>query len=105
MKKIITIVLILIWMVTVFIFSNQPSEESDNLSEGFKTKMLKILNLYPDNQEQVDKIDYAIRKIAHYIEYTIGGILIYTHINLYNIKIGNKIAISQGIRFFLCNIR
>ena len=105
MKKIITIILIIIWMVTVFIFSNQPSEESDNLSEGFTTKMLKILNLYPDNQEQVDKIDSAIRKIAHYIEYLIGGILIYTHINLYNIKTGNKIAISQGVRFSICYIR
>ena len=104
-KKIITIVLIIIWMTTVFIFSNQPSEESSNLSEGFTTTALKLIHLYPDNQEQLDKIESVIRKLAHYTIYLIGGILIYTHINLYNIKTGNKIAISQAIRFSLFIIR
>ena len=104
-KKIITILLIIIWMVTVFIFSNQPSDESSNLSEGFTTTVLKLLHLYPENQEQLDKIETVIRKLAHYTEYLIGGILIYTHINLYNIKTGNKIAISQGVRFSICYIR
>ena len=105
MKKTITIILIIIWMITVFMFSHQPSEESSNLSEGFTTKILKILNLYPESQDQLDKIETVIRKLAHYTIYLIGGILIYTHINLYSIKTGNKIAISQAIRKHICNIR
>ena len=105
MKKTITIILIIIWMITVFIFSNQPSDESSNLSEGFTTTVLKLLHIHPENQDLVDKIETAIRKLAHYFIYLIGGILIYTHINLYNIKTGNKIAISQIIRFCICNIR
>jgi len=100
MKKTLTIILIIIWMTTIFIFSHQPSEESSNLSESFTTKILKILNLYPENQEQLDKIETVIRKLAHYFIYLIGGILIYTHLNLYNTKTGNKIAISQTIGSF-----
>ena len=92
-------------MVTVFIFSHQPSEESSNLSEGFTTTVLKILHLYPDNQEKLDKIESLIRKLAHYTEYLIGGILIFTHINLYNIITNRKIIISQTIRNAICNNR
>lgn len=105
MKKTLTIILIITWMITVFMFSHQPSDKSSSLSEGFTTKILKILNLYPENQEQLDKIETVIRKLAHYTIYLIGGILIYTHINLYNTKTGNKIVISQAIRFSICNIR
>ena len=104
-KKVITLILIIIWMITVFFFSHQPSDESSNLSEGFTTTVLKILHLYPDNQEDLDNIESVIRKLAHYTIYLIGGILIYTHINLYNIKTGNKIVISQIIRLTLCNNR
>ena len=105
MKKIITLILIIFWMTTVFMLSNQPSDESANLSEGFTTKVLKLLNMYPDTQDQLDRIEALIRKLAHYLLYLIGGILIYTHVNLYSNKIGNKIAISQIIRHTIRNIR
>ena len=105
MKKTITIVLIVIWMATVFMFSNQPSEESSNLSEGFTTTVLKMLHLYPENQEKLDKIETVIRKLAHYTIYLIGGILLFTHLNLYNIITTRKIILSQIIRFNICNNR
>ena len=92
-------------MATVFIFSNQPRDESAALSEGFTTTVLKLLHLYPDNQEQLDKIESVVRKLAHYSIYLIGGVLIYTHVDLYNIKIGKKLAISQAIRHNICNNR
>lgn len=92
-------------MTTVFMFSNQPSDKSGNLSEGFTTTVLKLLHLYPDNQEQLDKIETVIRKLAHYSIYLIGGILIYTHVNLYNIKTVNKALISQVVRNAICNNR
>ena len=103
MKRAITIILIRIWMITVFMFSNQPSKESSNLSEGFTKTILKILRIYPDSQENLDKIETVIRKLAHYSIYLIGGILIYMHLNLYNINTVKKFAISQAIRFFICN--
>ena len=105
MKKTITIILIIIWMITIFIFSHQPSEESSNLSENFTTKLLKIIHIYPENQQKLDKIETVIRKLAHYTIYLIGGILIYIHINLYKIKTRNKIAISETIRHIICNNR
>ncbi len=105
MKKTITLILIIIWMITVFFFSHQPSDESGNLSEGFTKTIIKILSIHPENQEQIDKIETVIRKLAHYLEYLIGGILIYTHLNLYNINTPNKVLISESIRFTICNIR
>ena len=104
-KKIITVVLIIIWMITVFIFSNQPSDESSHVSEGFTKTIIKILNIHPKDQEQLDTIETIIRKLAHYTIYLIGGIILYTHVNLYNTKAANKIAISQAIRNHICNIR
>ena len=92
-------------MITIFLFSHQPSDESSSLSEGFTETVLKILHIYPENQEQVDKIETAIRKIAHYGIYLIGGILIFTHVNLYNIITKKKIILSQIIRNNVFNNR
>lgn len=104
-KKTITIILIIIWMTTVFIFSAQPSDESATLSDGFTKTLLKILKIYPENQEKLDKIETIIRKLAHYTIYLIGGILLFTHVNLYNIITKKKIIISQTLRYNICNFR
>ena len=104
-KKTITIILIIIWMVTIFMFSAQPSDESSNLSDGFTKTLLKILNIHPENQEELDKIETIIRKLAHYTIYLLGGILLFTHLNLYNIITKKKIIISQILRYNICNNR
>ena len=96
-KKIITIIFILIWMIIVFYLSSQTSDNSSKLSGEITEKVIKCFhitdNMSKENSEQIiENTEIVIRKLAHYSLYTLGGILILLHINLY--KINKKIIIS-----------
>ena len=69
--RIILIILILLWMYIVFGFSGQNGEESSGIS--FKISMLLTRN----NEEISRTIEPYVRKIAHFSEYAVGGILIF----------------------------
>ena len=77
-RKIIKIILIVIWMIVVFSFSNQGGTESGEVS----SKATKVVaNIVAKDKEEskeqiVEKIEIVVRKIAHYTIYTIGGFLI-----------------------------
>ena len=94
-KKIVTLVLIILWMILIFYLSNQVAEESSELSGGITRKILEILHIL-DNKtlEEQAIIETLIRKLAHFFLYALGGILILAHINLYNITNKNKVIIS-----------
>ena len=94
-KKILTIILILIWMCIVFKFSSQPSTESSQLSGGITKAILNFFNVLEGKTiEQQSAIETIIRKLAHFSIYALGGILILLHINLYKIKTNKKVIIS-----------
>lgn len=94
-KKIITCILIILWMGVVFYFSNQVSTESSKISGGITSKVLSLYNGWenktPKQKKDAEKV---IRKIAHFSIYTLGGILLLVHMNLYEIKTKCKIIIS-----------
>ena len=98
-KKIIYLILIIIWMLTVFMFSNQNGDKSQSTSK-MVTKI--IVQIFTHNQnlteEQTTKLvedaDYVVRKLAHFSIYALGGLLIYSYINTFNLKINKKIIIS-----------
>lgn len=97
-KKIITIILIIAWMTLVFYFSNQISDDSSKLSGGITRAILNFFNILEGKTlEQQSAIETIIRKLAHYSIYTIGGILILLHVNLYKISANKKVIISQLI--------
>lgn len=94
-EKIITIILIIAWMTLVFYFSNQVSEDSSKLSGGITQAILNFFHLLDGSTyEQQLAIETAIRKLAHYSIYTLGGILILLHVNLYNFKTNKKVIIT-----------
>ena len=97
LKRIIYLVLVFLWMLTVFMFSSQKGEESQSTS----SKVTEIIiEIFTHNQniteseklELIENTDYYIRKLAHYSIYTLGGILIYNYINTYNIS-GKKVIL------------
>ena len=97
-KKIITIILIIAWMTLVFYFSNQISDESSKLSGEITQAILNFFNILEGKTlEQQSAIETIIRKLAHYSIYTIGGILILSHVNLYKISANKKVIVSQLI--------
>ena len=99
-KQIIYLILVVIWMSTIFNFSSQTGGESQGLSQ----KVTKaIVEIFTHNQnieeakklELIENLDYYIRKLAHFSIYALGGILIYNYINTYNLS--KKIVIIISI--------
>lgn len=76
--KIIKLILIAIWMIVVFNFSNQGGTESS----GTSTKVTRVIvNIITKDKEEPNKqamecIEKVVRKGAHYTIYTVGGFLI-----------------------------
>lgn len=81
MKKRISIILVFIWMILIFIMSSFNSTQSSNQS-GFIVNI--ISNLFNINNLQI--LSAIIRKIAHFAEYFILGVLVYNMICNYNKK-------------------
>ena len=94
-EKIITIILIVLWMILVFYLSNQIADDSAELSGGLTRKVLQILHIIDGKTvEEQAIIETVFRKLAHFCLYTAGGILILLHINLYKITGKRKILTS-----------
>lgn len=97
--KIFKIILILIWMVTIFTFSNESGEKSGNTSKKVTIAIVEtVTDTEVDEDEPIiEKTDKIIRKLAHYTIYTIGGILIINY--FYTIDKGTKEKIIYSIVF------
>ncbi len=96
MKKKILIFLLIIWMITVFFFSMEQAERSSNTSGKVIKTVLKVTN-QPQTKENVEKLQFPVRKLAHLTLYTIGGIIAILLLNEYDISIRKKILISELI--------
>lgn len=78
-KTIILAILIITWMSTVFYFSNQPGEISQDTSRGIVAAIVNKLDITDKSQEHetIARLDKIERKLAHYTIYLIGGILLF----------------------------
>lgn len=106
MKKTVLYILIILWMVLIFSFSNQKADDSAKLSDGVIEKT--IGNIYKMTHKNVEdkKLDeikeeytHITRKTAHFTIYTILGLLVGLLLKEYNI--GNKV-ILYGILICMC---
>ncbi len=103
LKKIISIMVVLMWMSVVFYFSNQQGEGSGNTSRTVSKIIVNIIDIqkqYTSQQteELIQIVEPIIRKIAHYTIYAIGGLAIancvYQFFNKENIMIGISMTIG-----------
>lgn len=81
-KRIISLCLVIIWMIVIFVMSSFNAEESSNQSGLIVSFITYIFNI--NNTELVSLI---VRKMAHFLEYFILGILMLNVIVNYNKKI------------------
>lgn len=80
--RIVTTLLTVAVMVLIFCFSMEDAENSDRRSGVFSEQVVRIV--YPDydrmdaaDQKTVyDRVQYAVRKCAHFTEYMILGFLL-----------------------------
>ncbi len=104
-KNIIRVILIILlfWTFTIiFGFSNQNGEESGSISQkitNIVTQNINFIQRLENTQKQkvLFKIEYIIRKIAHFSLYTIVGILLMSLLCTYNLKNKTKIYVSTII--------
>lgn len=88
--KNVKIILIIIWMIIVFLFSNQKGTESGNISKTVTIVIEKLLignNIYK-SVPNFGFFETIIRKLAHFSIYTIGGFLIMNY--FYDVQNENK---------------
>ena len=79
--RVILIALIVLWMSTIFGFSAEDGTQSQSFSDKITIKVVQILKpdyngLNADNQDVFfDNVSFAVRKMGHFCEYGILGIL------------------------------
>ena len=110
--KILKIILIMIWMITIFIFSSQKGTESGDTSRKFTIIIIQIITgkTLELNSPFVEGVQLFIRKFAHFTIYAIGGFLIMNYADstnktmkqkmLYSIGFGGTYAITDEIHQF-----
>lgn len=77
--RIICIILVVLWMVLVFMLSNEQADDSSETSGNVIRWIVTIFNpnITEENLEKtVEMLQPIIRKLAHFTLYTIGGMLI-----------------------------
>lgn len=89
----LSIVLVLIWASLIFIMSSFDATDSSNQSNFIVNIISNIFNI-----ENVKLLSIIIRKLAHYTEYLILGILV---INMFT---KNNISKSYLLSIILCVI-
>ena len=106
-KKIINIIPLITFMIVVFLFSNEPVEQSDNTSKEVTETIINITNFDNSNdinEERIELLNPRIRKIAHFALYTIGGLCIMLYINTYDLSKRKLITYSMYfIIFYACS--
>lgn len=94
MRKKIKLLLLIAWMLLIFYMSSCNGESSSGMSSGLLLMIARFLNI-KDAVTFVANYSFIIRKLAHFSEFFILGLLMY--INIKNIS-----SISILISIVLC---
>ena len=92
MKKIISFIVLILWMIVIFSFSSADANKSTGTSDKVITTMIEIKdkitnNETPNNEKEiiVNNSSFYIRKIAHITEYLILGFLMFNLLKQYSV--------------------
>ena len=90
MKKVILTILTILWMGLIFVLSSdnaaQSKKKSDNIIDKTVYKVCQVLSKDCSKKEVRNKYHYIIRKLAHFTEYFILGVLVILTVREYGIK-------------------
>ena len=81
-KNKISLLLVILWMIFIFIMSSFDATSSSNQSNFIVDIITSIINI-----KDIGLLSLIIRKLAHFIEYFILGILVINFITRYDKKI------------------
>ena len=87
-NKIISLILLIMWLLLIFYFSNQQGSVSENSSNTIINLLDKIFKLFNQNIDitSLNYIAFLVRKSAHMFLYFILYLLTYYAMYAFNIK-------------------
>lgn len=98
-KKIISIILVLVWMGLIFSFSNANGESSGSMSRRVIVIITETITNVHDGTEEMDKIvdryQLFVRKGAHFFIYFVLAFLVMNSLYIWDIK--TKTLVISGI--------
>ena len=103
-RKVIKIILVLLWMVMIFLLSNEEAVKSSKKSDGLIIKSVELFtgkSLSDQEKENVLKyLVFPVRKCAHLSLYLILGILVISLLREYMV-INTKLVLLSLLICFL----
>lgn len=106
MRKVISLLLVLLWMMLMFSFSSATGEESSGVSDKVIETITLTLTDIKDNSKEMDEVKdkygFIVRKTAHFFVYFMLGIIVmnafYTfRVNKYMVIYASIICILYAI--------
>ena len=92
MKKTISIISLILWMIVIFSFSSADANKSTGTSDKVITTMIEIKDKITDQETPISEKEiivknssFYVRKIAHITEYLILGLLMFNALKQFNI--------------------
>lgn len=75
------------WMALIFYMSSQPASESSNTSNFVSDVLFRLFfNHFFTQSDFIERYAPLIRKLAHFCEFMILGILVYINLKEYNVR-------------------
>ena len=92
MKKIISFIVLILWMIVIFSFSSADANKSTGTSDKVITTMIEIKDKITDQETPISEKEiivknssFYVRKIAHITEYLILGFLMFNLLKQYSV--------------------
>ena len=96
MKK-FNIIILILWMIVIFLFSQDPGTSSSDKSDTIATIIVDVVSKitgtdYTDSvlSNKIENCVFIVRKSAHFLEYLILGILVINVLNSTNVWLNNN---------------
>lgn len=88
-KRIICMILAILWMITIFGFSSQNSVKSSSTSGTVIRVTIKAVTKVSQEQEEriVEQLQHMVRKLAHFSIYAVGGVILVHLVSTYTNKL------------------
>ncbi len=107
--KTILAILVLAIFAVIFAFSNQNAIQSTSISRKITEKVTENIKQIQElekeeREEALLKVEVFIRKLAHFSIYLLVGFVVMLLMEIYNMKLRNKILCSFGLGFLYATL-
>ena len=97
-KLVIKYIILILWMILIFWFSNQNGTISSEMSDGLISEVVKFIEIILKNsfgnEKNIEAFAFLIRKVAHFFLYFVLGILWMNLLKEHRVSLGKQVIYS-----------